>query len=146
MCRRAVFLSSGTERRFFSEVFMKKRALRLAVIYLAVVAGGVLYGLFVSYTGWGIPCIINFTTGFNCPGCGITRFFANFLRGDFHAAIMSNMLAPLLCAYFAAVLGECSYRYIKSGSYSTGKASKIASFIIVLPVIIWTVIRNIYKI
>lgn len=125
---------------------MKKRALRLAAIFLAVAAAGVLYGLFVAFTGWGIPCVINLATGFRCPGCGITRFFANILRGDFHAAIMSNMLAPLLCAYFAAVLVDCSQRYIRSGSFSTGRVAKVSSLIIILPVIGWTILRNIFEI
>ena len=33
---------------------------------------GLLYGIFVSYTGLAIPCLFRKVTGLLCPGCGVT--------------------------------------------------------------------------
>lgn len=55
--------------------------------------------LFRSITG--TACIMSATTGFPCPGCGMTRAWINFFKGDFLKAFKYNPL--FLIVLFVAV-------------------------------------------
>ncbi len=45
----------------------------------------------------GIPlCFFRQVTGWDCPGCGLTRAFILIFHGDFRQAIACNALAPIL--------------------------------------------------
>ena len=39
---------------------------------------------------FGIPCLIRYTTGLICPGCGMTRAWLSVLRLDFAKAMYYN--------------------------------------------------------
>lgn len=51
-----------------------------------------------------IPCVFNAITGYDCPGCGMTRASLALLDGQFYQAFRWNMLIfiliPLLSVYF----------------------------------------------
>lgn len=66
---------------------MRKKIIRIYAIILAV---GLSYYLFVTLTGQGLPCAVYSTTGFLCPGCGISRMFTSMFRLDFSAAFSYN--------------------------------------------------------
>jgi hypothetical protein len=74
-------------------------------IYTGTAADGLSYLLLVP-NEYKIPCIFNYATGMQCPGCGLTRASMAILRGDIAAAFNFNPLifaAPLfLGAYFLA--------------------------------------------
>ena len=62
---------------------MKERLYKtLKPIFLLLLVGGI-YVVLVYTTGFKIPCPIKFTTGFDCPGCGISRVLFSYLRLDF---------------------------------------------------------------
>ncbi len=65
-------------------------------IYAWVLSVGLGYYLFVSLTGWALPCQIYATTGYLCAGCGITRMFVCLFRLDFRAAFFHNPLMFVL--------------------------------------------------
>jgi hypothetical protein len=79
--------------------------LRKPAIFTGIAAAGLSYLLLVP-SEYKIPCIFNYATGMQCPGCGLTRASMAILRGDFAAAFNFNPLifaAPLfLAAYFLA--------------------------------------------
>ena len=81
------------------------RGLRVLRNVLLLAAAGTVFFLVFSATGHGIPCVIRLITGFDCPGCGMTRAVAAILRGDFSAAFSYNALSvtllPLMLIYFA---------------------------------------------
>lgn len=52
---------------------------------------GMIYGVFISFTGISIPCPIRYFTGFLCPGCGITTLFLSLVHGDWHSAKQANV-------------------------------------------------------
>lgn len=56
--------------------------------------------LFRSITG--TACIISGVTGFPCPGCGMTRAWISFLKGDFLKAFKYN---PLFLVVLFIVIG-----------------------------------------
>ena len=46
--------------------------------------------------GLHITCITKTMLGFNCMGCGMTRFVYFAMHGDFSEALRYNVLGPLL--------------------------------------------------
>ncbi|MFM2238334.1 MAG: hypothetical protein RL389_681, partial [Actinomycetota bacterium] len=70
-----------------------------------IAAAGLTYLLAVP-NEYKIPCVFNYATGLQCPGCGLTRASLAILRGDIQAAYGFNQLvfyAPifLVALYFA---------------------------------------------
>lgn len=74
---------------------------------------GMLYAVFIKITGISIPCLFREITGLKCPGCGITTFFMNMLRGDIKTAISANpslvIVLPLLWAVLISVYVKNSW-------------------------------------
>ncbi len=73
------------------------------------------YALFVATTGYALPCPFRTITGWQCPGCGVTRMCMALLRLDIAAAYAAN--AALLCLLpgLALCTGVWLYRYIRTG-------------------------------
>ncbi|HWZ23547.1 MAG TPA: DUF2752 domain-containing protein [Cytophagaceae bacterium] len=40
-----------------------------------------------------VPCLIRLTTGFQCPGCGLTHAFAHIVKLEFTEAWTANKLS-----------------------------------------------------
>ncbi len=62
---------------------------------------GIAYYIFVSLTGLAVPCLIRTFTGFQCPGCGITRMCICLSKLDLAGAFAANPF--ILCLLPAAV-------------------------------------------
>lgn len=74
------------------------------IIGILVLISGVLYLKVISPVfNIHIPCIFNKITGFDCPGCGITRASLALLDGNIYQAFRYNMLVffliPLYVVY-----------------------------------------------
>jgi hypothetical protein len=41
-------------------------------------------------------CIVKRTTGFECPGCGVTTSIVELLKGNWSAAIIANHTGPII--------------------------------------------------
>lgn len=73
----------------------------------------------VAKLGVGLPCPLYRLTGWQCPGCGVTRFCVALLRGNWSAAWSAN---PALCVLGPVILGLLAVRavgYVK-GAPPTG--------------------------
>ena len=64
---------------------------------------GLGYLLFVEATGCSLPCPVHWLTGWQCPGCGVTRMMLALAQGDLSAAWRSNP-AILLASPFLLLL------------------------------------------
>ena len=72
---------------------MKKKVLIAGTVILM----GILYLKVVSpKLNIHIPCLFNKVTGYECPGCGITRASLALLDGNFYQAFRYNMLLFIL--------------------------------------------------
>ena len=65
---------------------------------------GLLYGIFVSYTGLAIPCLFRKVTGLLCPGCGVTGMCVALLHLDWRGAfschpVLFVLLLPLTAVF-----------------------------------------------
>ena len=64
---------------------------------------GLVYGIFVRYTGLAIPCFFNKVTGFYCPGCGVTRMCVALLQFHFREAFYANPVIFCMLPVFLLV-------------------------------------------
>ena len=62
----------------------------IVTIYSCILGIGIPYYLFVTYTGWGIPCPIYELTGFLCGSCGVSRMLISILQFRFVEAFEYN--------------------------------------------------------
>ena len=80
---------------------------------------GLLYGIFVSYTGLAIPCLFRKVTGLLCPGCGVTGMCVALLHLNWKGAFFCHpvlfvLLLPLTAVFICSAAGMC--RMADSGS------------------------------
>lgn len=54
-------------------------------------------------------CMIRQVTGWECPGCGLTRAFLAMFHGHWKAAIEFNALAPVIALYLAILVADRLY-------------------------------------
>ena len=76
--------------------------LRKPAILTGIAAAGLSYLLLVP-NEYKIPCIFNYATGMQCPGCGLTRASMAILRGDIPSAYSFNQLVFYVPLFLAAL-------------------------------------------
>ena len=124
---------------------MKKRAASLAAKAAVLFAAGVLYFLFVSLTGRGIPCVFHALTGLYCPGCGTTRMVLSLAKLDFRGAVRYNAAVLFMLPFFAAYFIRHSVLYIKNGEpFLPNLPERIILYVITAVLVIFGVVRNIF--
>lgn len=121
-----------------------QRLRRILLLWCAVLAAGIGYGVFCARTGMGIPCILHEVTGLECPGCGLTRAVLALARLDIAAAFGYNVLWPLVLGYFLWIGIGGSLAYVKRGElcYLPGKIRMHAAVLSV--VVAYGILRNIF--
>lgn len=70
---------------------IRQRAVCRALLAMMSVLG---FGVWMGWSLW--PCVFADVTGLPCPGCGMTRAAAAWLRGDIPAALRFHPLSPFL--------------------------------------------------
>lgn len=89
---------------------MKKKVLKIYAYILII--GGV-YALWGLLTGKFIPCFYRLTTGFECPGCGITRMFISMFKLDFVSAFHYNPFMFVMFFFWNAIGILCMFDKVK---------------------------------
>ena len=121
---------------------MRERLLKRLHLYVTVIIIGVIYFLFVSISGFGLPCIIKSITGFDCPACGITRMIISILRGDVIEGIKYNLVLPIVIPVLSSVLIRQEVRYIKTGNRNPSRLEKVFCIILIVVLILYGILRN----
>lgn len=121
----------------------KKRLYHVTGIGLALLSVGILYGVFVKKTGWGIPCIFHLITGLKCPGCGVTRMFVALLGGDVRGAFEANPAVLILSPVFLWVFITYVAGYVKTGIWRLGRLQNGAVWLSAVVLIGYGIGRNI---
>ena len=122
---------------------MKKRIFK--TIFFLIIGIVLLYGYSILYkkTGWGVPCMIHELTGYNCPGCGLTRMIFALLHFHFKEAFGYNQFMFIFLPFLLFYFGYQIYCYIvdKKDKIFT-KIPNIVYIVLVIIILAWGIIRN----
>ncbi len=75
---------------------MDKVRKHILTIYSIVIGVGLAYTLWIKLTGLSLPCFYYTTTGFYCPGCGISRMFLALFKLQIGEAFFYNPVVFIL--------------------------------------------------
>jgi hypothetical protein len=82
--------------RFMFRLWARSPRWAAPLLVLVCFAGGVVYAFAANPTGTGAfdspTCLVKYTTGFDCPGCGGTRALFYLLHGDVAAAARAHLM------------------------------------------------------
>ncbi len=118
---------------------------RRRALYKKIAIGlgiGIAYYLFVTLTGWAIPCPLYAITGLYCPGCGITRMFISLLSLEFAQAFHNN---AVVCVLLLPAIGFSimkAIQYVKTGQVTYKRWEGVLVFLALLLTLGFGVIRN----
>ena len=120
----------------------KKRLLRVITYGLCIMMAGLVYGIFVKYTGFAIPCPIRTVTGLKCPGCGVTGMCMALLQLDFKKAFLCHPMLFVLLIPLGIVCAGSMINYVKDGTKQTRKWQKCILYASIVLLVGFGVIRN----
>lgn len=121
---------------------MKKRAKTVLLLFGGLIAAGVIYIIFYSLTGIGIPCVFHAVTGLKCPGCGISRMFISLLHFDFVSAFHYNAALLVLSPVFLILAITIIVKYIKTGTQKLSRGQSAVVIALIVLLILFAVLRN----
>ena len=81
-------------------------------LFTGIAAAGLTYLLAVP-NEYKIPCVFNYATGLQCPGCGLTRASLAILRGDIAAAYNFNQLVFYVPLFLVALYFANRTKHVK---------------------------------
>lgn len=121
---------------------MKERRNKVLKVLAVLVTAGILYGLVTGWLGFGIPCPVNYFTGFKCPGCGVSRMFISLMKLDFAGAFAANRLLFVTLPVFLVLFCLYTARFIVTGSKKISKAENVVYVLLIVLFLAFGVIRN----
>lgn len=106
---------------------------------------GLLYGIFVSYTGLAIPCLFRKVTGLLCPGCGVTGMCVALLHLNWKGAFFCHpvlfvLLLPLMAVFICSAAG-----YVQNGRFRFARWQNLILYVSVAALVIFGVVRNLVR-
>lgn len=127
--------------------FSKMKSIKSFAVYiredsnlLRFIAASILLLSVAPIGSHGPACLFHWLTGWQCPGCGLTRAFLHLTRGHFFTAIKLNPLSPIVFVIiiFAFIFPRVCVERAK-------KVSSLVWFFSSLALISFAVFRNIFS-
>ncbi len=123
---------------------MSNRILKVIKPTALILAIGFIYIILHYTTGFAISCPFHFATGFNCPGCGLSRMILNILGLNFVKAFRCNPVLFCLSPVFAGFFVWHIYKYIRYGDFTLKNWEGIILYVIAGILVVFGVVRNIF--
>ena len=123
---------------------MKQRIIQVCGYTFLILGIGILYAIFVQATHIAIPCMFYTITGLRCPGCGITHMCISILHGNFRQAMQYNYMIFFLLPLLILITGDYILRYIRTGQWKILRWQSYAFYIMIICLVLFAVVRNIY--
>lgn len=103
---------------------------------------GMLYALWLSLGGPGIPCIFHVLTGLDCPSCGVTHMCMALLRFDIAAAWRANAAILCLLPVLLLIAGSMIGRYVKTGETRPQRWVSVLIWSTIIVLLLFGLARN----
>ena len=87
-------------------------------------------------------CPLYKTTGFACPGCGLTRGFHALFHGDFLTALDFNALIPLIAIFLAYIFFSMLSVAVRGRGFVFGKWNLVLLWGTLALLITFGILRN----
>ena len=111
-------------------------------LWLKILLAGFAYLLVITFTSLRIPCWFYQLTGYQCPGCGVTRMVYALAHLRLREAWAANpyflCLLPILIIYAF----YRSHRYIIGNDDQYSKAEKVLPWFALAGAVIFGILRN----
>lgn len=114
---------------------------------LALLTGAAVVGVWLYRAGWGIPCIFYQTTGWKCPGCGVTRMLSALAAGEWQRAAHENVGILVIMPALVFLATDSAVTYVKTGFLTlTLRVSYAVSWGCVAWLLLFAVWRNVVSV
>ncbi|MCM1318813.1 MAG: DUF2752 domain-containing protein [Muribaculaceae bacterium] len=121
-----------------------KAILRIGFVTLIVTSLIILWKYDPTKIAWAPQCPVHLLTGFQCPGCGISRATHALLHGRLYEALSYNWFFIISIPYFLSVCAVCYIPSLKCHTQlSRFITGPIPAWTYVTLFCIWFVVRNI---
>ena len=117
---------------------------RKLIILIIIVLLGILYLVIGNIIHIYIPCLFHKITGLFCPGCGLTRMMFSILKLDLKSAFQYNQLLFVLSPFMLFLCINYIYSWITNKKSVLKKIPNYVWYIIIIVLLIYTILRNIY--
>ena len=117
-----------------------KKICFLILFFILTIAFVLIFYHFYNIYNIGIPCIFKTITGYDCPGCGLTRANGEVIKFNFKKALEYNssvfIVLPLLIYYFSNSIYAWLFDKKKK------ELPKLIIVLMIIYLILHTIIRN----
>ena len=122
---------------------MRQRLRKVTVTAIVLLAIGIVYAIVCRLLGFGIPCVFRLVTGWQCPGCGVSRMCLCLLSGDLQGAYAANPVLLFCLPALVAVLADATVRYVRDGGWRTKGWSTVLAWTLIAVLLVFGVLRNV---
>ena len=123
----------------------KARLKKLLMNIFLLGMAGLLYGIFVSYTGLAIPCLFRKVTGLLCPGCGVTGMCVALLHLNWKGAFFCHPVLFVLLLPLTAVFICSAAVYVQNCRFRFARWQNLILYVSVAALVIFGVVRNLVR-
>ena len=133
------------DKHFLVQRQRMQRLRKISVGMSVCLLFGVLYALWLSLGGPGIPCIFHVLTGLDCPSCGVTHMCMALLRLDIPAAWRANAAILCLLPVLLLIAGSMIGRYVKTGETRPQRWVSILIWSTIIVLLLFGLARNLIR-
>ena len=118
-----------------------KSVLKRGGIFLLI---GTVYLLWCCFSPIRIPCVFNLITGWDCPGCGMTRAMVEIAHLNFGRAMEYNLLSLTVLPVTVLLLVYMEIRYLRTGERKMELPETILVTFMLVVAIGYAILRNVF--
>ncbi len=120
-------------------VFRLKKIVLYGTLIIII---GSLYGILVTMTDIGFPCVFHIVTGLQCPGCGITHMCIALMHLQFHQAFLAHPVIFTLLPLWMVSLIKNTVLFIRTGNYQLTCVENILLYCSIVILLVYGIVRN----